>query len=61
VALGETDAAIACLQRAYQERDPELTIMKYDPNLAALAADPRFQQLVQSVSTRTEQADATTR
>jgi DNA-binding winged helix-turn-helix (wHTH) protein/TolB-like protein/Tfp pilus assembly protein PilF len=60
VALGETDAAIACLQRAYQERDPELTIMKYDPNLAALAADPRFQQLVQSVSTRTERADATT-
>jgi hypothetical protein len=35
--------------------------MKYDPNLAALAADPRFQQLVQSVSTRTEQADAATR
>jgi DNA-binding winged helix-turn-helix (wHTH) protein/TolB-like protein/Tfp pilus assembly protein PilF len=58
VALGETDAAIAWLQQAYQERDPDLTIMKYDPNLAALAADPRFQQLAQSVSTRSERADA---
>jgi predicted Zn-dependent protease len=61
VALGETDAAIALLQRAYQERDPEVTIMKYDPNLEALSADPRFQQLVQSVTPRTEQAEATTR
>jgi len=54
VALGETDAAIAWLQRSYQERDPDVTIMRYDPDLAALAADPRFQQLVQSVSTRSE-------
>jgi DNA-binding winged helix-turn-helix (wHTH) protein/TolB-like protein/tetratricopeptide (TPR) repeat protein len=58
LALGETDAAIAWLQRAYQERDPDVTIMKYDPNLAALAADPRFQQLVQNVSTRNERADS---
>jgi len=48
VALGETDAAIAWLQRAYQERDPDITIMRYDPDLAPLTADPRFQQLVQS-------------
>jgi DNA-binding winged helix-turn-helix (wHTH) protein/TolB-like protein/Tfp pilus assembly protein PilF len=47
VALGETDAAIAWLQRAYQERDPDVTIMRYDPDLAPLSADPRFQQLVQ--------------
>ena len=57
-ALGETDAAIAWLQRAYQERDPDVTIMKYDPDLAPLAGDPRFQQLVQSVLTRNERADA---
>jgi DNA-binding winged helix-turn-helix (wHTH) protein/TolB-like protein/Flp pilus assembly protein TadD len=57
VALGETDAAIALLQRAYEERDPDVTIMKYDPNLAALAANPRFQQLVQNVSTRNERTD----
>jgi DNA-binding winged helix-turn-helix (wHTH) protein/TolB-like protein/Flp pilus assembly protein TadD len=60
-ALGETDAAIAWLQRAYQERDPDVTIMKYDPDLAPLAGDPRFQQLVQSVLTRNERADAASR
>jgi DNA-binding winged helix-turn-helix (wHTH) protein/TolB-like protein/Tfp pilus assembly protein PilF len=61
VALGETDAAIACLQRGYQERDPDVTILKYDPNLEAISTDPRFEHLVQSVTTRTEQADAATR
>jgi predicted Zn-dependent protease len=50
VALGETEAAIALLQRAYRERDPDVTTIKFDPGLAALSADPRFQQLVQSVS-----------
>ncbi len=58
VALGETDAAIALLQRAYRERDPDVTTVKYDPVLAALAPDPRFQQLVQSVLPRNERADA---
>lgn len=61
VALGETDAAIALLQRAYQERDPDITIMKYDPDFAALAADQRFQQLVQRVSTQSERKDAASR
>jgi DNA-binding winged helix-turn-helix (wHTH) protein/TolB-like protein/Tfp pilus assembly protein PilF len=61
VALGETDAAIAWLQRAYRERDPDVTIIKYDPNLEAISTDPRFEHLVQSVTTRTEQADAATR
>jgi predicted Zn-dependent protease len=48
VALGETDAAITWLQRAYKERDPDVTIMRYDPDLTPLTADPRFQQLVQA-------------
>jgi tetratricopeptide (TPR) repeat protein len=61
VALGETDAAMAWLQRAYQERDPDVSIMRYDPDLAALAADPRFQELVKSVSSGTERADAARR
>jgi TolB-like protein/Flp pilus assembly protein TadD len=47
VALGETEAAIALLQRAYRERDPDVTTIKFDPILAPLSADPRFQQLVQ--------------
>jgi len=57
VALGETDAAIALLQRAYREHDPDVAIMKYDPAYAPLADDPRFQQLVQSVLTRNKRAD----
>jgi DNA-binding winged helix-turn-helix (wHTH) protein/TolB-like protein/Tfp pilus assembly protein PilF len=61
VALGDADAAIAWLQRAYQERDPDVTIMKYDPDLAGLAADLRFQQLVQRVSTPAEREYATSR
>jgi DNA-binding winged helix-turn-helix (wHTH) protein/TolB-like protein len=61
LALGETDAAIAWLQRAYQEHDPEVPLMKYDPDFAPLAADPRFQQLVQNIGTRDERVDATNR
>jgi DNA-binding winged helix-turn-helix (wHTH) protein/TolB-like protein/Tfp pilus assembly protein PilF len=58
VALGETDAAIALLRRAYQERDPDVTILKYDPDFAALATDLRFQQLVQRVPTQSERTEA---
>jgi tetratricopeptide (TPR) repeat protein len=49
VALGETEAAIALLQRAYRERDPDFATIKFDPVLEAVSADPRFQQLVQRV------------
>jgi TolB-like protein/Tfp pilus assembly protein PilF len=59
VALGETDAAIAWLRRACRERDPDVVVMKYNPDLATLSADPRFQQLVESIGTRHERADAT--
>lgn len=48
LALGETDAALALLQRACQERDPDVTIMKYDPDFSPLSDDPRFQRLVPS-------------
>lgn len=46
-ALGELDEAFAWLEKAYQERDPELTYLKvtgrrFDP----LRHDARFQQLV---------------
>jgi DNA-binding winged helix-turn-helix (wHTH) protein/TolB-like protein/Flp pilus assembly protein TadD len=52
LAIGDTDAAIALLQRAYQERDPDLPTIKFDPDLAPLFADPRFQQLMQSIAKR---------
>lgn len=47
VALGETDAAIAWLRRACQERNPDVTIMRFDPDLGPISADPRFRQLLQ--------------
>jgi DNA-binding winged helix-turn-helix (wHTH) protein/TolB-like protein/Tfp pilus assembly protein PilF len=59
VALGEPDAAIALLQRAWQVRDPDFVNMKYDPALEPLANDARFQQLEQSMTRQHEQAEAT--
>lgn len=49
-ALGETNQAFAWLEKAYAERDPELTYLKV-PNrrFAPLRHDPRFQQLVKRV------------
>ena len=46
-ALGELDEAFAWLERAYEERDPELTYMKV-PNrrFEPLRHDPRFQDLL---------------
>ncbi|HLX77178.1 MAG TPA: tetratricopeptide repeat protein, partial [Terriglobales bacterium] len=49
-ALGDTNQAFAWLQKAYAERDPELTYLKV-PNrrFAPLRHDPRFQQLLAQV------------
>jgi TolB-like protein/DNA-binding winged helix-turn-helix (wHTH) protein/Tfp pilus assembly protein PilF len=49
-ALGEPNRAFAWLDKAYQERDPELTYIKV-PNrrFAPLRHDPRFQQLVRRI------------
>jgi hypothetical protein len=45
--LGELDEAFAWLEKAYEERDPELTYMKV-PNrrFEPLRHDPRFQDLL---------------
>jgi TolB-like protein/DNA-binding winged helix-turn-helix (wHTH) protein/Flp pilus assembly protein TadD len=49
-ALGELDEAFAWLEKAYEERDPQLTYLtvpgrRFDP----LRRDPRFQQLVHRI------------
>lgn len=44
-ALGETDQAFAWLEKAYQERDPELTYIKVGRRFDPLRNDPRLQQL----------------
>jgi TolB-like protein len=39
---GEKDLAFTWLQRAYAQRDADLTYIKYEPLLAKLRGDPRF-------------------
>ena len=40
---GEKDKAFEWLERAYQQRDGGLTEVKFDPLLASLRGDPRYQ------------------
>jgi TolB-like protein/Flp pilus assembly protein TadD len=48
-ALGELNEAFAWLDRAYQERDPQLTYLKAGRRFEPLRKDPRFEQLVHRV------------
>jgi Flp pilus assembly protein TadD len=48
-ALGESNEAFAWLERAYQERDPQLTYIKAGRRFEPLRKDPRFEQLVRRV------------
>ena len=41
-ALGEPDAAFACIEKAFNERTPALTHLKADPRFEILHADSRF-------------------
>ncbi len=45
-ALGETSEAFAWLEKAYEERDPQLTYLKAGRRFAPLRKDPRFGQFV---------------
>jgi TolB-like protein/Tfp pilus assembly protein PilF len=47
--LGENDRAFEWLNKAYQQRDCQLTWLKLDPMIDALRPDPRFQDLVRRV------------
>jgi TolB-like protein/DNA-binding winged helix-turn-helix (wHTH) protein len=47
--LGENDRAFAWLERAYRERDCQLTWLKLDPMIDSLRPDPRFKDLVRRV------------
>jgi TolB-like protein/Tfp pilus assembly protein PilF len=48
-ALGEPNEAFAWLEKAYQERDPQLTYLKAGRRFEPLRKDPRFQLLVHRV------------
>src|SRR3989441_9021901 len=49
LALGDKDQAFAWLEQAYNERDEELGLLKVDPMLDSLRADPRFVSLLEHV------------
>ena len=46
-ALGESNEAFAWLEKAYEERDPQLTYIKAGRRFEPLRKDPRFAKLVQ--------------
>jgi tetratricopeptide (TPR) repeat protein len=48
-ALGEKDAAFSWLQKAYDERDPQLTYLKVGPRFDPLRKDPRFQEVLRRI------------
>jgi len=50
VSLGETDAAFAWLERAFEERDPTLVSLKTDPMLDSIRPDARFDDLLARMS-----------
>jgi len=44
--LGEKDQAFAWLERAYEDRDNGMVVLKADPRLEILRSDPRFADLL---------------
>lgn len=46
---GEPDQAFIWLQRAYAQRDADLTYIKYEPLLAKLHPDPRFDAMLDTL------------
>lgn len=47
--LGDHDRALDHLERAYDERDPWLSIIRVQPQFASLTTEPRFQQLLHRI------------
>jgi hypothetical protein len=47
--LGQTDEAIEWLNKAYESRSSELTILKVLPGIEDLREDPRFHSLLRKL------------
>jgi tetratricopeptide (TPR) repeat protein len=50
IGLGEKNRALGWVERAYEERVPELVYMKTYPGWDALRSEPRFQALVRRMN-----------
>jgi hypothetical protein len=50
--LGELNTAFLWIERAFQERDPELASLKVDPAFDALHSDARFDDLLRRIGLR---------
>ncbi len=48
-ALGDADAAFEWLEKAYERRSLGVTLMRVEPGLDPLRADPRFQDLLRRI------------
>ncbi len=46
---GDSDQALACLEKAYDQRDSGIVFMKVDPLFDPLRSDPRFQVLLRKI------------
>jgi TolB-like protein/DNA-binding winged helix-turn-helix (wHTH) protein/Flp pilus assembly protein TadD len=49
IGLGEKDAALARLQKAYEDREDQVAVLKIEPLFDTLHADPRFQELLRRI------------
>ncbi len=47
--LGETDTAFEWLEKAYEGRSLELTLIRVEPGLDPLRSDPRFDDLLRRI------------
>jgi len=49
LALGDTEQALAYLQKAYEEHSPFMTELKHDRIYDPIRSDPRYNELVKRV------------
>jgi hypothetical protein len=49
VGLGETDAAFAALERAYELRALRILTLPFEPHWQPLRSDPRYHDLLQRI------------
>ncbi len=48
--LGDNDAAISSLRKAYDDRSTSMVFLEVDPQLSSLRSDPRFAELTQRLN-----------